>query len=95
MEIKVATLVQQRTWKSVVPRTPDLNVLKGTWVFKLKRLPDGIPSRFKTLFCACGDLQREGVDFFDTYAPVVATKVNDSIAPLHCTHSRTIIRIYS
>ncbi len=44
---------------------------KGTWVFKLKRLPDGTPSRFKARFCARGDLQKEGVDFFDTYAPVV------------------------
>ena len=71
MQLEVATLVQQRTWKTV-PQTPDLNVLlKGTWVFKLKRLPDGTPSRFMARFCARGDLQREGVDFFDTYAPVV------------------------
>jgi hypothetical protein len=55
----------------MIPRTPDLNVLKGTWVFKLKRLPDGSPSRFKARYCARGDLQQEGVDFFDTYAPVV------------------------
>ena len=70
MQLEVATLVQQRTW-TTVPRTPDLNVLKGTWVFKLKRLPDGTPSRFKARFCARGDLQKEGIDFFDTYAPVV------------------------
>jgi hypothetical protein len=70
MQLEVATLVQQRTWKAV-PRTEGLNVLKGTWVFKLKRLPDGTPSRFKARFCARGDLQKEGVDFFDTYAPVV------------------------
>ena len=70
MQLEIATLVQQNTWQAV-PRTPDMNVLKGTWVFKLKRLPDGTPSRFKARFCARGDLQREGVDFFDTYAPVV------------------------
>jgi hypothetical protein len=70
MQLEVSTLIQQRTW-SMIPRTPDLNVLKGTWVFKLKRLPDGSPSRFKARYCARGDLQQEGVDFFDTYAPVV------------------------
>ena len=70
MQLEIATLVQQNTWMAV-SRTPDLNVLKGTWVFKLKRLPDGTPSRFKARFCARGDLQQEGVDFFDTYAPVV------------------------
>ena len=70
MQLEITTLVQQRTW-TTVPCTPDLNVLKGTWVFKLKRLQDGTPSRFKARFCARGDLQREGVDSFDTYAPVV------------------------
>ena len=66
----MATLILQCTWTSV-PRTKDLNVLKGTWVFKLKRLPDGTPYRFKARFCARGDLQKEGIDFFETYAPVV------------------------
>ena len=70
MQLEVQTLVQQRTW-TAVHRTPKLNVLKSTWAFKLKRLPDGTPYRFKARFCARGDLQKEGVDFFDTYAPVV------------------------
>ena len=70
MQMEITTLVQQRTWISD-PRTSKLNVLKSTWAFKLKRLPDGTPYRFKARFCARGDLQREGVDFFDTYAPVV------------------------
>ncbi|KAI2499350.1 hypothetical protein MHU86_15132 [Fragilaria crotonensis] len=70
MQLEVETLVQQRTW-TMVPRTAKINVLKSTWAFKLKRLPDGTPYRFKARFCARGDLQKEGVDFFDTYAPVV------------------------
>jgi hypothetical protein len=48
-----------------------MHVLKGTWVFKLKRLPDGTPLKFKARFCARGDLQKEGIDYFETYAPVV------------------------
>ena len=43
MQLEIATLVQQNTW-TAVERTPEMNVLKGTWVFKLKRLPDGTPS---------------------------------------------------
>ena len=70
MKKEVATLVHQNTWVSV-PRQPGMNVLKGTWVFKLKRLPDGTPYRYKSRYCARGDLQREGVDFFEAYAPVV------------------------
>ena len=70
MQIEIATLILQRTWESV-PRTANLHVLKGTWVFKLKRLPDGTPYRFKSRYCARGDLQKEGIDFFETYAPDV------------------------
>ena len=70
MKLEIFTLVQQRTWKSV-PRPPDKHVLKGTWAFKLKRLPDGTAYRHKARFCARGDLQKEGIDFFETYAPVV------------------------
>jgi hypothetical protein len=69
MKIEVASLLQQRTCKST-PRSEAAHALKFTWVFKLKRLPDGKPSKFKARFCVIGDLQKEGVDFFETYAPV-------------------------
>jgi hypothetical protein len=51
MQLEVATLIRQQTW-TTVPRTEGLNVLKGTCVFKLKRLPDGTLSTFKARFCA-------------------------------------------
>lgn len=70
MKLEVETLVGQRTWECV-PRKKGMNVLKGTWAFKLKRLPDGTAYRHKARFCARGDLQKEGIDFFETYAPVV------------------------
>jgi Reverse transcriptase (RNA-dependent DNA polymerase) len=61
---------RQDTWTST--RRPTTHrVLKSTWVFKLKRLPDGTPHQYKARFCVRGDLQIEGVDFFETYAPVV------------------------
>jgi hypothetical protein len=73
MKLEVATLVQQDTWK-YVPRLSSQHVLKGTWAFKLKRLPDGTAYRFKARYCARGDMQRDGIDFssFETYAPVVS-----------------------
>jgi hypothetical protein len=69
MKIEVSSLLQQITWKSV-PRSEAPHSLKATWVFKLKRLPDGTPSKFKARFCIRGDLHKEGVEFFETYAPV-------------------------
>jgi hypothetical protein len=69
MKIEIASLRQQRTWKyTLISEAPQ--VLKSTWAFKLKKLPDGTPSKFKARFCVRGDLQKEGVDFFETYDPV-------------------------
>ena len=48
------------------------NVLPGTWAFKLKRYPDGRARKHKARFCARGDLQIEGKDYTDKWAPVVS-----------------------
>ena len=48
-----------------------MNFLRSTWAFKLKRYPDGLIKEFKARFCARGDMQLEGIDFFEMYAPVV------------------------
>ena len=39
---------------------------------KVKRYPDGHFRKFKARFCARGGKQLEGVDYFQTYAPVVS-----------------------
>ena len=49
-----------------------MNVLPSTWAFKCKRFPDGLVKKLKARFCVRGDRQREGVDFFETFAPVVS-----------------------
>jgi hypothetical protein len=78
MKKEIRQLIKQRTWESIprskVPLTSSQKrrkILSGTWAFKLKRLPDGSPSRFKARYCVRGDQQTEGVDYFETYAPVV------------------------
>ncbi len=47
------------------------HVIPSTWAFKCKRYPDGRIKKFKACFCARGNKQLEGIDFFETYAPVV------------------------
>ena len=61
---------KMKAWE-VVARETWMNVLPGTWAFKCKRYPDGSVRKLKARFCARGDKQVEGVDFFDTFAPVV------------------------
>ena len=50
-----------------------------SWEFKLKHTSDGLIKKFKAQFCAKGDQQVEGVDFFETYAPVVQWTTIDLI----------------
>jgi hypothetical protein len=47
-----------------------MNVLPSMWVFKIKRYPDGSVKKFKARFCAQGDCQKDGINFFQTWAPV-------------------------
>ncbi|XRB19945.1 reverse transcriptase [Pseudoscourfieldia marina] len=58
------------TWK-YVPREPGMHVIQCKWVFKIKRLPDGSVDKFKARLVARGDKQVYGLDFDETYAPVV------------------------
>jgi Reverse transcriptase (RNA-dependent DNA polymerase) len=59
-----------RSW-NVVTQEPWMHVLPSTWAFRCKRYPDGSIRKLKARFCARGDKQIEGVDYFDTFAPVV------------------------
>jgi len=67
---EIATFEGMEAWE-VVKSTVEMNVIPSTWAFKCKRFPDGLIKKFKARFCARGDMQIEGIDFFETYAPVV------------------------
>ena len=46
--------------------------IDSTWAFRRKRYPDGRVNKLKARLCIRGDQQQEGIDFFDTYSPVVS-----------------------
>ncbi|KAK1616769.1 hypothetical protein QYE76_022286 [Lolium multiflorum] len=64
------TLQRNKTW-TLVPRPPHANIITGKWVFKHKFHPDGTLDRHKARWVVRGFRQRAGVDFTDTFAPVV------------------------
>ena len=70
-EKELDTLTEDMDAWDVVKREPWMNVLPSTWAFKCKRYPDGSVRKLKSRFCVRGDRQIEGVDFFETFAPVV------------------------
>ena len=48
-----------------------MNIIIPRWDFKLQIYPDGLNKEFKDRFYARGEKQLKGIDFFETYAPVV------------------------
>jgi len=57
-----------RTW-TLVPRPPGARIITGKWVFKHKMNPDGTLERYK--WVVRGFNQRLGIDFGETFSPVV------------------------
>ena len=70
MEVEVQTLIDMTAF-DVVPRPINKKVIYGVWAFKRKRYPDGSIRKLKARYCARGFEQQQGVDYFETFAPVV------------------------
>jgi hypothetical protein len=72
MKLEMEQLESMDTWDEVPSeQASGHNILDVTWAFNSKRYPDGQVRKLKASWCVHGDQQIEGIDFFDTYAPVV------------------------
>jgi hypothetical protein len=63
-------LKNNRTW-DLVPCPPGANVVSGKWIFRHKLKPDGSLDRYKARWVLRGFTQRAGVDYGETFSPVV------------------------
>ena len=70
MQEEFDALLRNRMWQ-LVPRPRHANVITAKWVFKHKLRPDGTLDRYRVCWVVRGFRQRAGVDFTDTFAPVV------------------------
>ena len=70
MEEEVTTLTEKDAFE-VIPRPRKHKVISGVWAFRRKRYPDGSIRKLKARYCARGFEQQQGIDYFETFAPVV------------------------
>jgi hypothetical protein len=70
MKSEIAALHASGTW-SLVPFDPSMNVVDCWLVYKIKRWADGVIDRYKPHLVARGFTQKEGIDYLETFNPVV------------------------
>nr|POE64747.1 retrovirus-related pol polyprotein from transposon tnt 1-94 [Quercus suber] len=83
MDSEYTSLLKQHTW-SLAPPLAGKNVVSCKWVYKIKRGSDRVIARYKVLLVAKGFLQQYGLDYKETFSPVVKPAILDvSNACLH------------
>jgi hypothetical protein len=65
-----STLQRNQTWELVPPKK-GVNLIDSKWIYKVKRKVDGSVDRLKARLVAKEFKQRYGVDYLDTFCPVV------------------------
>jgi len=70
MQDEIRALQSNGTW-TLVPYCSSMNVVGSRWVYKIKRRADGSIDRYKARLVARGFTQQEGIDYLETFSPVV------------------------
>lgn len=70
MALENAALEKKTTWR-LVPSTPDQKLISSKWVFRVKTKTDGTLDKLKARLVARGYEKLVGVDFHETFCPVV------------------------
>ncbi|CAM8893628.1 unnamed protein product [Rhodiola kirilowii] len=70
MEDEIKALRRTHTW-TLVPNPPKTNVIGSKWIFRTKLRSDGSIDKHKARLVAHGFTQQFGVNYLDTFSPVV------------------------
>jgi hypothetical protein len=72
MQAEYSALMKNKTWHLVPPQR-GTNIIDCKWVYKIKHKQDGSLDRYKARLVAKGFKQSYGIDYEDTFSPVVKT----------------------
>ena len=69
VDAELHSMSKNNVWQ-IVQIPPSSKLLKSRWVFTIKVDADGNPTRYKARLVVKGFLQKYGIDYTETYAPV-------------------------
>jgi hypothetical protein len=81
MDCEFDALVKNKTWHLVPPQKGN-NVIDCKWVYKIKRKADDSLDRYKARLVAKGFKQQYGIDYEETFSPVVKSATIRTILSL-------------
>jgi hypothetical protein len=79
-------LLRNDTW-SLIPCPAGANVVTGKWIFRHKLNSDGSLALYKARWVVRGFTQQAGVDYGETFSPVVKPATIRVVLSLACSHN--------
>ncbi|XP_066316158.1 uncharacterized mitochondrial protein AtMg00820-like [Miscanthus floridulus] len=70
MQLEFDALFDNNTWE-LIPRPPSTHMVSGKWIFHHKYKEDSTFDRYKARWVVCGFTQCIGIDYGDTYSPII------------------------
>jgi hypothetical protein len=64
------SIVKNDVW-DVVPRPKEKSIVSSKWIYKTKHAADGSIEKYNARFLARGFSQKEGIDYEETFSPMV------------------------
>ena len=92
MDEEFGALISNHTW-DLVPYSPQYNIVRNKWVFKMKINLNGSVERYKARLVANGFYHTPGIDFKETFNPVVKVATIQVVLTVAVSRNWDIIQL--